>query len=66
MQHGFEEPGDVRDIRLVVDTIPINRNPRDNSLAFNATLFSPNALGTFVNSSQRFFYGPGTASNGPK
>src|SRR6267378_2219674 len=22
MQHGFEEPGDVQDIRLVVDTIP--------------------------------------------
>lgn len=66
MQHGFEEPGDVRDIRLVVDTIPINRNPRDNSLAFNAPLFSPNALGMFGNSSQRFFYGPGTASNGPK
>jgi hypothetical protein len=59
MQHGFEEPGDVRDIRLVVDTIPINRNPRDNSLAFNATIFSPNALGTFGNSSQRFFMGLG-------
>jgi hypothetical protein len=22
MRHGFEEPGDVQDIRLVVDTIP--------------------------------------------
>jgi hypothetical protein len=28
-------------------------------LAFNTTLFSPNALGTFGNSSRRFFYGPG-------
>jgi hypothetical protein len=28
-------------------------------LAFNAKLFSPNALGTFGNSSRRFFYGPG-------
>ena len=28
-------------------------------LAFNTTLFSPNALGTFGTSSRRFFYGPG-------
>jgi hypothetical protein len=37
----------------------VNRNPRNNPLAFNTKLFSPNALGTFGNSSRRFFYGPG-------
>jgi hypothetical protein len=37
----------------------INHNPRNNPLAFNTKLFSPNALGTFGNSSRRFFYGPG-------
>ena len=26
---------------------------------FNTKIFSPNALGTFGNSSRRFFYGPG-------
>jgi hypothetical protein len=39
--------------------LDINHNPRDNSLAFNTKLFSPNALGTFGTSSRRFFYGPG-------
>lgn len=37
----------------------INHDPRNNPLAFNTKLFSPNALGTFGNSSRRFFYGPG-------
>jgi hypothetical protein len=37
----------------------INHDPRRNPLAFNTTLFSPNALGTFGTSSRRFFYGPG-------
>ena len=37
----------------------VNHNPRNNPLAFNTQLFSPNALGTFGNSSRRFFYGPG-------
>jgi hypothetical protein len=37
----------------------VNHNPRNNPLAFNTRLFSPNALGTFGDSSRRFFYGPG-------
>src|SRR6202171_4147718 len=37
----------------------VNHDPRQNRLAFNTKLFSPNALGTFGNSSRRFFYGPG-------
>ncbi len=37
----------------------INHDPRRNPLAFNTTLFSPNALGMFGTSSRRFFYGPG-------
>jgi hypothetical protein len=39
--------------------LDINHNPRNNPLAFNTKLSSPNALGTFGNSSRRFFYGPG-------
>src|SRR5712664_1584802 len=38
MQHGFEEPGDVQDIRLVVDTIP--------TLAWSA---GPDGFADFVN-----------------
>src|SRR6266849_4683240 len=38
MQHGFEEPGDVQDIRLVVDTIP--------TLAWSA---GPDGSADFVN-----------------
>jgi hypothetical protein len=37
----------------------VNHDPRTNPLAFATKLFSPNALGTFGNSSRRFFYGPG-------
>jgi len=37
----------------------LNHDPRQNPLAFNTKLFSPNALGTFGNASRRFFYGPG-------
>jgi Carboxypeptidase regulatory-like domain len=40
-------------------SLNINHDPRQNPLAFNTKLFSPNALGTFGNSSRRFFYGPG-------
>jgi hypothetical protein len=39
--------------------LTINHDPRQNPLAFNTKLFNPNALGTFGNSSRRFFYGPG-------
>jgi hypothetical protein len=37
----------------------INHDPRNNPLAFNTKIFSPNVLGTFGTSSRRFFYGPG-------
>jgi hypothetical protein len=40
-------------------SLNINHDPRNNPLAFNTKLFSPNALGTFGTSSRRFFYGPG-------
>jgi hypothetical protein len=40
-------------------SLNVNHNPRNNPLAFNTALFSPNALGTFGTSSRRFFYGPG-------
>jgi Carboxypeptidase regulatory-like domain len=43
---------------LVID-ININHDPRNNNMAFNTKLFSPNALSTFGSSSRRFFYGPG-------
>jgi hypothetical protein len=39
--------------------LDINHNPPNNTLALNTKLFSPNALGTFGNSSRRFFYGAG-------
>ena len=39
--------------------LSVNHDPRNNPLAFNTKLFSPNALGTFGNASRRFFYGPG-------
>jgi hypothetical protein len=50
---------DLPDYNPSLGPLNINRNPRNNSLAFNTTHFSPNALGTFGNSSRRFFYGPG-------
>ena len=37
----------------------INHNPRTDLTYFNTGLFSPNALGTFLNASRRFFAGPG-------
>jgi hypothetical protein len=40
-------------------SLAINNNPRNNQLAFNTALFSPNPLGTFGNVSRRFFSGPG-------
>jgi len=40
-------------------SLNVNHDPRNNPSAFNVKLFGPNALGTFGNSSRRFFYGPG-------
>jgi hypothetical protein len=39
--------------------LEINHNPRNGRAYFNATLFSPNALGTQGNAPRRPFYGPG-------
>ena len=50
---------DLPDYSPSLGPLNVNHNPRNNPLAFNTTLFSPNALGTFGNSSRRFFYGPG-------
>ena len=50
---------DLPDYNPSLGSLSVNRNPRNNPLAFNTNLFSANALGTFGNSSRRFFYGPG-------
>ena len=50
---------DLPDYDPTVGSLNVNHNPRSNPMAFNTVLFSPNALGTFGNSSRRFFYGPG-------
>jgi len=50
---------DLPDYNPSLGPLDVNRNPRNNSQAFNTKLFSPNALGTFGTSSRRFFYGPG-------
>jgi hypothetical protein len=50
---------DLPEYNPSLGTLGINHNPRNNPLAFNTKLFRPNALGTFGNSSRRFFYGPG-------
>ena len=50
---------DLPDYNPALVALDINHDPRNNRLAFNTTLFRPNALGTFGNSSRRFFYGPG-------
>jgi hypothetical protein len=50
---------DLPDYNPNAGPLDINHNPRGNPLAFDTKLFSPNALGTFGNSSRRFFYGPG-------
>jgi hypothetical protein len=39
--------------------LQVSHDPRQNAYAFNTRVFSPNDLGTFGNSSRRFFYGPG-------
>jgi hypothetical protein len=39
--------------------LQINHNPRNGLAYFNASLFTPNALGTQGNAKRRFFYGPG-------
>jgi hypothetical protein len=50
---------DLPDYNPGLGSLNINHDPRNNPLAFNTKLFSPNALGTFGTSSRRFFYGPG-------
>src|SRR3984893_5319887 len=50
---------DLPDYNPSLGPLDINHNPRNNPMAFNTKLFSPNALGTFGTSSRRFFYGPG-------
>lgn len=50
---------DLPNYNPALGSLKINHDPRNNPLAFNTKLFSPNALGTFGNSSRRFFYGPG-------
>jgi hypothetical protein len=50
---------DLPDYNPSLGPLDVNRNPRNNALAFNTKLFSPNALGTFGTSSRRFFFGPG-------
>ena len=50
---------DLPDYNPSLGPVAINHNPRNNALAFNTALFTPNALGTFGTSSRRFFYGPG-------
>src|ERR1700686_3828058 len=49
---------DLPDYNPSLGPLDINRNPRNNPLAFNTKLFSLNPLGTFGTSSRRFFYGP--------
>jgi hypothetical protein len=39
--------------------LQINHNPRNGLAYFNASLFTPNTLGTQGNAKRRFFYGPG-------
>ena len=43
-------------------SLNLNRNPRNSSQYFNASLFSDNALGTAGNASRRYFHGPGMAN----
>ena len=50
---------DLPNYNPAMGPLNINHDPRNNPLAFNTNLFSPNALGTFGNASRRFFYGPG-------
>ena len=50
---------DLPDYNPNLGPLAINHNPRSNPLAFNTSLFTPNALGTFGNADRRFFYGPG-------
>src|ERR1700719_2259634 len=50
---------DLPDYNPSLGPLNINRDPRNNSLAFNTKIFSPNELGSFRILSRRFFYGPG-------
>src|ERR1700675_2271761 len=50
---------DLPNYNPTLGQLNVNHNPRNNPLAFNTKLFSPNPLGTFGTSSRRFFYGPG-------
>jgi hypothetical protein len=44
---------------VVPGDLALNKNPRNGQEYFNASLFSPNALGEPGSSSRRFFHGPG-------
>lgn len=50
---------DLPNYNPALGPLNVNHDPRNRPLAFNTKLFGPNALGTFGNSSRRFFYGPG-------
>jgi hypothetical protein len=50
---------DLPNYNPALGPLSVNHDPRSRPLAFNTKLFGPNALGTFGNSSRRFFYGPG-------
>jgi hypothetical protein len=50
---------DLPNYNPTLGQLNVNHNPRNNPLAFNTMLFTPNPLGTFGTSSRRFFYGPG-------
>ena len=39
--------------------LELNTNPRNNPLAFNANLFSPESLGQLGDAARRIFHGPG-------
>jgi len=49
---------DLPDYNPWLGSLNVNHDPRKSLLAFNTSLFTPNALGTFGTSSRRFFYGP--------
>jgi PAS domain-containing protein len=63
LRHGFEEPGDVQDIRLVIDTIPTlawSARPDGSEEFFNQRwldytgLSSTKALGLWMGGCARF------------
>ena len=50
---------DLPDYNPSLGLLNVNHDPRSNPMAFNTTVFSSNALGTFGTADRRFFYGPG-------